>query len=195
MSDIILKEVSPEANTRERVSLKAHTPVKQKEFKIEKVELSPNIQTFDKRPRVFTSNPYSQTEVIKSSRENNLSPDQAVLNPLYNRIGHMLGVDMPRDWKIQYDKVVEVVKLAEERTGFKDPDKLASWIFQRAKESPSMSGKRIMDVLVNLKMGQETKSEVKVAKPKVVYKTVYKYVKPKQNTEDVVNRWMQRLWA
>lgn len=191
--EITLKEITPEKSTQERVSLKAPAPVKQKEYVADKVELSPTIQAFDKRPKVFTNNPYSPLEVIKNRKET-LTPtaEQAVMNPLYNRVGHLLGVDMSHDWNTYYDKVVQVVELAKEKSKLEDPEKLMSWIFKRAGEAPSMSGKRITDVLVSLKLGSNPIVKNVESKPKIVYKTVYKYIKPKDETKQFVTRWMNK---
>lgn len=198
MSDIVLKTVSPEPSTQERVSLKSPEPKKQKEIKLDRVELSDNIRAFDKKPRVYTSNPYSRDQVLKGMKTQvSLTPtaEQAVLNPLYNRVGHILGVDMAREWNMSYDKVVEIVSLARNISKIEDDAKLAEWIFNRTRESSSMYGKRITDVLVNLKMNvnKETHSVVS-EKPKVIYKTVYKYVKEKpKDVKSIAARWMNKI--
>lgn len=154
----------------EQVNLKSEPTEKPKEFKVDRPTLSENIQAFDKKPRVFTKNPFGYEEVRKGSQQTPTS-DQMIATPLYNTVGKMLGVDVVHNWGMDYDKVYEITQLAKEKTGIKNEEKLQQWIYKKAQSIPNVSGKKITDLLMYLKlMNNEPKT-----KPKVIIKTVIKY--------------------
>ena len=67
MADISFREIPTEQPEKELVSLKAKPTYTPKEVKLDKVELSKDIQRFDQRPRkVFVKDPYSYSSVVKS---------------------------------------------------------------------------------------------------------------------------------
>lgn len=164
-------------------------------FTIPKVELSENIQNFDKRPRVHTENPFSHSSTQKTEAPVSTlqTASQMIADPLYNEVGKLLGVDTLNEWGLQYDKVYEVTELAKKKSGLTDPKALSAWIYKQLNFAPSLGAKRINDVHIFLKMGGGMKSE---PKPKVVTKTVIKkvYVKPKPTTEQFVDKWMKGVW-
>ena len=176
---------------KNELSLNSKSIVKQKDYTVPEVKLSENIQKFDKRPRVYTNNPYSFNEVSKKQIEApiQMSPTatQMITDPLYNEVGKSLGVDTLHEWGMNYDKVQDIVDLAKQRSGIKDSKKLSNWIYQLLNKVPSLGGKRINDVHVFLKMGG-------ISKPKIVTRTVVKkvikYIKPKETTEQFVNKWI-----
>ena len=173
---------------KDEVSLNSEPEIKQKDYKVPMVELSENIRKFDKKPRVYTENPYSFNAVVRRQVENKVvSPTatQMITDPLYNEVGKSLGVDTLHEWGLNYDKVQDIVALARERTGITDSKKLSAWIYQLMSTAPSLGGKRINDVHVYLKMGGKPKVETKT-----VIKKVIKYVKPKETADQFASRWI-----
>lgn len=85
----------------------------------------------------------------------------------------------------------EIVELAKQKSGLKEPGKLSAWIYQLLNSAPALGSKRINDVHIYLKMGGKTPQQTK---PKVITKTVVKkvirYVKPKESTEQFVSKWV-----
>lgn len=194
MSELIIKENKIESP--ETLSLKSEAPTPSKAVKLEKVELSKNIQAFDKKPRVFTENPFSFNAVAKRQAEKRMeqrveaSPTatQMITDPLYNRVGKSLGVDTIHEWGLNYDKVYEIVELAKQKSGITDPNRLAEWIYNRTSQAPSLGSKRINDVYIYLKMAKAPQT-----KTKTIIKTIVKHVKPKETTEQFVSKWMGGL--
>ena len=176
---------------KEVLPLKSEPVSEPKTFKAPKVELSENIQKFDRKIKVYTENPHSFKEASKP-QEAPISAvqtaSQMIANPLYNEVGKVLGVDTLHEWGLYYDKVFEIVEMAKEKTGIKDTKELSSYIYKQLNYAPSMGNKRINDVYTYLKMGGHRE-----VKPKVVTKTVVKkvYVKPKETTEQFVSNWMK----
>lgn len=191
MSELIIKEnktVRPET-----LSLKSETVAQPKAIKLDRVELSKNIQAFDKKPRVFTANPYGYNTVAKNTPVTTQTPTatQMISTPVYNQVGKLLGVDTVHEWSKYYDKVFEIVEWAKAKTKESDPEKLSSWIYKQLNSAPSMGNKKIDDVYVFSKMGT-----IKRDKPivKTVIKTVVKHIKPKETTEQFVDKFMKGAW-
>ena len=185
MIDII--ERKPEKSVQEIVSLKERPKKEVKNYEVDKVELSKNIQEFDKKPRVYTKDPYAYNEVsLKKDTEFSLTAQNMITDPLYNMVGKSLGVDTIHDWNRYYDKVQEIVEWAKKETGYKDKDLLVSWIYGQVGKTTSLGAKRIDDLYIYSKLKQP-KREIKF-KPKVKTKVVVKYVKEKLTTEDMVKR-------
>lgn len=172
---------------KDTLPLNSEPKVAPKEFVTPKVELSENIQKFDRKPRVYTENPFSFKGVTKRRVEESpeLSPtaSEMITTPLYNEVGKILGVDTHHDWGKSYDRVYEVVELAKAKSGIKDPNKLSAWIYQQLHRAPSLGNKRIDDVYIYLKMSSTPKPQVKPVAKKVV--------RPKENTEEFVSNWMK----
>lgn len=164
------------------LSLKSESSTKAKEYQAPQAELSDNIQKYDKKVATHTevSPKTKEVETLKSTP----TAGQMLTDSMYNSVGKLLGVDTLREWSLYYDKVYEVVELAKQKSGLKDSDKLSSWIYQQLNNAPALGGKKISDVHTYLKMGQQKLPEPN--KP-----TVKKVVKPKESTEQFVNRWME----
>lgn len=183
---------------KDEISLKPEAIEKQKNFIAPKAELSKNIQAFDKRPRVYTENPYSFNSVAKRQAEKRMeervktSPtaNQMITDPLYNQVAKSLGVDTIHEWGMNYDKVYEIVELARQKSGITDSTKLSEWIYRQIGTAPSLGNKKINDVYIFLKMGGQAKPKVVT---KTVVKTVVKHVKPRETTEQFVENWMKRI--
>ena len=178
---------------KEVLPTKSDLKTESKNYAVPKVELSENIQNFDRKVKVHTTNPYSANTVSKGKTEVPLSAiqtaSQMIANPLYNEAGKVLGVDTLHEWGLYYDKVHDIVEMAKQRIKSEDPQALSEYIYKQLNSSPSLGNKRIIDVYTYLKMGGHTPEP----RTKVVTKTVIKkvYVKPKENTEQFVNNWMK----
>ena len=121
--------------------------VVEKHYEIPKVEVSKNIQKFDKKPRVFTENPYAYNSVslkkFKVEATPSLSASELLTDPTYNTIGKFLGVDAIHDWNKYSDKVYAITEWAKARSGETKIEKLMSWIGKQAKLVPNMGAKEI----------------------------------------------------
>lgn len=133
-----------------RVSLKSRKIEKQPVYKAEKVELSKNIQKFDK-PKVITDDPFGYNTISLKKKDIGLTQSASDLatDPEYSGAGRILGIDMAHDWGRYYDKVFKVVEIARKKTGFKG-DKLIKWIYQKSNQAPQISNKRIEDLYIYL---------------------------------------------
>lgn len=131
------------------------------EYKVPKVRLSENIRNFDKKPRVFTENPYDYNSVALHKNKDNPTPSasEMIVNPIYNKAAKALGVDTVHDWNRYYDKVAKIVDWAVEETGIKDAGALAEWIYAQIKNVPAMGGKKIDDLYIYSRLNT-TKNEV-----------------------------------
>lgn len=157
-------------------------PTKQVEYKVEQVNLSENIQKFDKKPRVYTQNPYDYNSV-SLKKESNYTPtaEQMIVNPVYNQAAKALGVDTVHDWNRYYDKVANLVDWAKSETGYTDANKISEWIYAQSKKAPLMGGKKIDDLYIYSRLKTEEKPKVRT---KVVVKKVY--VKQKMTQDEMV---------
>lgn len=111
------------------------------EYEAEKVELSKNIQRFEKKVKVYTENPYSYNAVALRKDKPvypTLSADQLIVNPLYSSIGRFLGVDMRHDWNRYSDKVLLITDWAIQETGNNKTENLMAWISKKAKDLPKV---------------------------------------------------------
>lgn len=182
-----MDEIKPyNQGPQEELSLKSKLPAPPKEYKIPEVKLSDNIRKFDKRPKVYTQNPYSYNAVsLKKDSEYTPTASEMIVNPLYNQAGKALGVDTIHDWNRYYDKVQKIVDWAKEESGFTDSEKLVSWIYRQSQKVHSLGARRIDDLFIFSKLKTPEKKPKKV-EPKVIIKKVY--VKEKLSTEEMVNR-------
>lgn len=164
-------------------------PKEQVNHQAPKVNLSDNIQKFDKKPRVYTENPFSYNSISLNKNRENPTPtaSQMIVDPIYNQAAKALGVDTVHDWNRYYDKVAAIVEWAKKETGYKDPEKLASWIYSEVKKTPAMGTKKIDDLYIYSRLKKPTV----VAKPKTIIKKVY--VKEKLSQNDMVKRLIQGL--
>lgn len=144
-----LKIIPTEEAPREDISissLRDKPKQKQPEIKAEQVELSKNIQKFDKKPRVYTQDPYSYNAVSLKPRvvtNPTATAEQMITSPLYNTIGKFLGIDTVHDWNRYYDKVFVITEWARRNAKDSDTNKLIKWIGNKAKTLPSVGDKRI----------------------------------------------------
>lgn len=144
-----LQIIPTEEVLRDNISLNAlkdKPKVKQPEIKAEKLELSKNIQKFD-RPRVYTENPYSYNYVSLKKEKPAVLPtataEEMIVNPTYNTVGKFLGIDTVHDWNRYYDKVFVITEWAKKKSGFDDMGRLMKWISDKARTVPSIGEKNI----------------------------------------------------
>ena len=143
-----LKVIPTEEVLQEKVQYRnPKVKVVEKHYETPKIEISKNIQKFDKKPRVFTENPYSYNSVslkkFKVEATPNQSASELLTNPTYNTIGKFLGVDAIHDWNKYSDKVYAITEWAKAKTGTDKLDKLMGWIGKQAKLVPNMGAKEI----------------------------------------------------
>lgn len=133
-----------------RVSLRDRKIEKQPIYKAEKVELSKNIQKFDK-PKTVINDPFNYNTISLKKRDVGLTQSASDLaaNPEYSGAGRALGIDMAHDWGKYYDKVFSVVEIARKKTGLSG-DKLIKWIYQKSNSAPQISNKKIEDLYIYL---------------------------------------------
>lgn len=145
-----LKVIPTEEVIREDISLNSLKD-KPKEikpvYKADKFELSKNIQKFDKKPKVYTSDPYSYNAISLKKKVYNVAPtataEEMITNPTYNTIGKFLGIDTIHDWNSYYDKIYTITEWAKKKSGVNDTEKLMKWISNKSRTVPSMGGKNI----------------------------------------------------
>ena len=104
-------------------------------------------QTTEPKTTLYTENPFSYNYVsLNTSKVADLPVpdiDQLVATPLYNELGHLLGIDDVHDWAKYYDKVFTITEWAKQKSGQKDMGKLMKWISSKSRTVPSMGGKNI----------------------------------------------------
>jgi hypothetical protein len=167
---------------QEEVSLKPKPETPQVEYKVPEVKLSENIRKFDRKPRVYTQNPFSYNAVsLKKDTTYTPTAGEMIVNPLYNQTGRVLGIDTIHDWNRYYDKVQKIVEWAKTETGYTETDRLVRWIYDQSQKTDSLGAKRIDDLYIYSKL----KTPEKI-KPKVIVKKVY--IKEKLSTEEMVKR-------
>ena len=153
MIDII--EIPYEETPKEKVSLKEKPKKEVKTYEVENVELSKNIQEFDKKPKVYTENPYGYNEVSLKKDRNPVPPTQTanemILNPTYNAIGKFLGVDTVHDWNKSYDKVYMITEWAKKSVG-DNKIKIMRWISNQVKKLPNIGNKNIDNLYIFARM-------------------------------------------
>ncbi len=153
MDNLII--IPTEETPKEKVSLKSKPSPKPVSYEADKLELSENIKKFDKKVKVYTSNPYSYNAVslkkTKLMMGNNQTATQMITNQTYNSIGKFLGVDTLHDWGRYYDKVFTVTEWAKEKVG-DDSRKIANWLTQKLNHIPTMGAKRIDDLYIAAKL-------------------------------------------
>lgn len=137
-------------------SLKDKPKEKAPVYKADKLELSGNIQKFDKKPRVYTENPYSYNAVSLKKRTVDIPPtasaEQMITNPTYHTIGKFLGVDTVHDWNQYYDKVFTITEWAKIKSGIQDTGKLMKWISDKSRSVPSMGGKNLDNLYLHARL-------------------------------------------
>lgn len=149
--DII--EIPYEETPKDKIPVKTREPKPEvKEYEIPKVELAKNIQKFDKKPKVYTENPYSYNYVSLKKEKPSYPPTQSasemITNPTYNLIGKFLGVDTVHDWNKDYQKVYTIIEWAKAKSGFDDREKLIKWISGQVKRVPSVGNKNIDNMYI-----------------------------------------------
>jgi hypothetical protein len=153
MVDVI--EIPSEETPKEQVSLKEKPRKEVRTYEVEKVELSKNIQEFDKKPKVYTENPYGYNQVSLKKEKAPVPPtqtaNQMIMNPTYNSIGKFLGVDTIHDWNKHYDKVYMITEWAKTKTG-DNKVKIMKWLSTQAKRLPSIGNKTIDNLYIFARM-------------------------------------------
>lgn len=146
MTNFTLDEIKTEETPQEEVSLKSPKKVVKKvNYEIKKVEISKNIQKFDKKSRVHSENPFEYNSVALKKKDVRLTPsaEELVTSPLYHSVGAFLGVDTRRDWNILYNKVFEITEWAKKKSGEKDSMKLIRFINGFKNKVPTLADKNI----------------------------------------------------
>ena len=145
---------------QEKVSLRSVKPkTVQVKHEVAKVDLSDNIQKFDRKIKVHTQNPYAFNTVAKKQPQPivaNQTASQMITNPTYNFTGKFLGVDTLHDWAKYYDKVYTITEWAKQKVG-NDRTKIAKWLTTKLSNLPSMSAKRIDDLYIAAHLDMERK--------------------------------------
>jgi hypothetical protein len=133
MSDIQLTEIPTVEVPHEEV------------YEAEKIELSKNILKFDKKPRVYTQNPYSFNAVSLRKKEVKLMPsaEQMLTDSTYNAVGRFLGVDTHREWNKNSDRVYEIVEWAKKKSGESDTMKIVRFINRYRNLVPSLAERHL----------------------------------------------------
>ena len=152
-----LKVVESEKAIKEPVSMEAPEPKKEKHYEIPKVSLSEDIQKFDKKPKVYTKDPYAYNSVSLEKKEKAVNPGAEALltNPIYNTIGKFLGVDMTHDWGRYADKVYVITEWAKTKTKSDDLNRLIKWIGDRAKSVPNLGNKVIDNLYIYARLSMK----------------------------------------
>ena len=142
--DLIEKTI--EVSKPELQSLKGKVIREAKPIKLEAVNLSNNIQKFDKKPRLV-SNPYNYNTIsLKKAYEPTAT--QMISNPLYNTVGKMLGIDTVKEWNQFYDKVYKISEWARSKTKG-DLKQIIKFIDNKSRTIPTMSNRRIDDIYIH----------------------------------------------
>lgn len=182
--DLIVKPEQTQVKDIINPALLKDKPSVQKEIKAPQVELSENIQKFDKKPRVYTQNPYDYNSIsLKKTDDLTPSASEMVLNPVYNLAGKALGVDMAHDWNRYYDKVKILVDWAKKETGYSDANKISEWIYAQLKKAPSIGPRKIDDLYIYSRLKTDQKPKVKT---KIVVKKVY--IKQKMSQDEMLKK-------
>lgn len=151
-----IKTVNTVENIKKLVNIEPKKEKKTKEYEIPKVEISKNIQRFDKKPRVYTENPYSYNAISLKKDKPDAIPDKSaselLVDPVYNTIGKFLGVDAIHDWNRYSDKVYAITEWAKAKTGKEDIGDLMNWIGKQAKLVPNMGAKEIDNLYLYARM-------------------------------------------
>lgn len=160
MAEVTFREISTTEPDRELVSLKAKPQAAPKEIKLERVELSQNIQKFDdiaKKAR-RSMGPYDYNSVAlgpkKPSGSSSMTATQLITSPVHNTVGKALGVDTRHEWNRDYDKVATIVDWAKEKSGKEDVEELVKWLTRASMSIPSISSsqRRIDQLYLYAKM-------------------------------------------
>ncbi len=140
---------------KQPISLKEEPRKEVRNYEIEKVELSKNIQAFDKKPKVYTENPYGYNQVSLKKEKAPVPPVQTaaqmIINPTYNSIGKFLGVDTIHDWNKSYDKVYMITEWAKEKVGG-NTIKIMRWLSNQARRLPNLGNKTIDNLYIFARM-------------------------------------------
>ena len=150
--DII--EIPAEEVPREDISLaeiRRKAKVTKREYEVEHREVSKNIQKFDKKPRVYTEDPYS-FNAVSLKKFKPTTPTQTasdlIANPLYNQAGKILGVDTVHDWNSSYDNVFEIVEWAKRKNKDASSQALLRFIYDKLNKAPALGKSRLDDLYI-----------------------------------------------
>ena len=154
MPDLII--VPTKRTVKETVSLEPKEKEPPKEFKVPKVKLAENIKAYDKKiknkPKVYTENPYDYNSISLAPKEKDLpitkGAEEMLLDPTYNTIGKLFGVDTIHDWGKSYEKILGITEWAKAETESEDINKLVDWIATKIKEVPNLGAKNIDNLFI-----------------------------------------------
>jgi hypothetical protein len=153
-----LKIVPTEEIIRDDISLKSlkDKPKVKVNYEVEKKEVSKNIQKFDKKPRVFTENPFAYNSVSLKKNKPDVTPIQSaselLTNPIYNKMGKFLGVDTIHDWNRYYDKVYAITEWAKLKSGEKDLSRIMKWVSDQSRRTPNMGAREIDSLYLHARL-------------------------------------------
>lgn len=152
MTNLQLTDIPAEEVPHEDIALRELRTAKRpepKHYEVEKKELSKNIQRFDKKPRVYTENPYSYNAVsLKKVQPVTQTASALISNPLYNQAGKVLGVDTIHDWNLYYDKVQKIVDWAKKKVGTDKPEIIFKFIYTKLNQIPSLGTSKLNDLFI-----------------------------------------------
>lgn len=155
MPDLII--VPEEKSTKKDVSLKPEPKAPPKEFKVPKVKLAEGIKAYDKKVKeiknkVYTENPYDYNSVSLKPKEGNIqidkSAEEMLVDPTYNTIGKLFGIDTIHDWGKYYEKIYNITEWAKDETQTDDVGSLVEWIANKTKELPNLGAKNIDNLFI-----------------------------------------------
>lgn len=152
MSNFQLTDIQADEVPHEDYSLREITKAKKvevKHYEVEHKELSKNIQKFDKKPRVYTEDPYSFNSIsLKKVQPVSQTAEALISNPLYNQAGKILGVDTVHDWNLHYDKVQKIVDWAKKKVDSDKPEALFRFIYTKMNQIPSIGTSKLNDLYI-----------------------------------------------
>ncbi len=150
-----LTVIKTEPTVQERVSLKSEKPKEKPIYETEHIDLSKNIQKFDRKAKIYKENPSSYNAVSLKKNDRPTTPTQTasqmIANKTYNTIGKVLGVDTIHEWNKYYDKVYLITEWATKNIG-DDVNKIVKFLTQKSRSIPSLGARRIDDMYIHARM-------------------------------------------
>jgi hypothetical protein len=115
-------------------------------------KLSATIRDFDKKVKQG-KNPFAFNTVVLAKKPVTLSPsaEQMIVNPLYNQVGRLLGIDTKREWSMYYDKIFHLAQWAQSKAG-QDVEQVIKFLMEQSNHAPAMGAKRIDDLYIYSKL-------------------------------------------
>lgn len=143
-----IEEKTPVDTRRHPVSMNSPEPVPRPEIKVEKVDISKNIKSYDRkvnRAKSYRLYDYNTIALDKKLDTRIATPSENLLDPTINVVGKFLGVDTHHEWSKYSDKLSTIVMWAKEKAKTDDIEKILTWLDKTSNNVPSfgMSNKKI----------------------------------------------------